>query len=83
MYPLLFLHHRLKNNLLAADKCARYLIHGNSLTIKNVAEEDAGDYTVVLRLKQWNLIKNLTMTLKVNGKLFTCFLILSTCAHVL
>lgn len=58
----------LKSNLLAADKCARYIIHGNSLTIKNVAEEDAGDYTVVLRLKQWNLTKNLTMTLKVNVK---------------
>ncbi|XP_072254670.1 vascular endothelial growth factor receptor 1 [Pyxicephalus adspersus] len=39
-----------------------------SLIIKNVVEEDAGDYTVVLRLKQWNLTKNLTMTLKVNVK---------------
>ncbi|XP_077340203.1 vascular endothelial growth factor receptor 1 [Lithobates pipiens] len=58
----------LKNKLLAADKCSRYIINGNSLTIKNVAEEDAGDYTVVLRLKQWNLIKNVTMTLKVNVK---------------
>ncbi|XP_018423302.1 PREDICTED: vascular endothelial growth factor receptor 1 [Nanorana parkeri] len=57
-----------KNNLLAADKCARYIINSNSLTIKNVAEEDAGEYTVVLRLKQWNLVKNLTMTLKVNVK---------------
>ncbi|KAM5181657.1 vascular endothelial growth factor receptor 1 [Mantella aurantiaca] len=57
-----------KNNLLAADKCARYIIHGNSLTIKNVEEEDAGEYMVVLRLKQWNLTKNVTMTLKVNVK---------------
>ncbi|XP_075055044.1 vascular endothelial growth factor receptor 1 [Mixophyes fleayi] len=57
-----------KNNLLAADKCARYIINNNILTIKNVAEEDAGTYTVVLRLKQWNIKKNVTMILKVNVK---------------
>ncbi|XP_056417806.1 vascular endothelial growth factor receptor 1 isoform X2 [Hyla sarda] len=57
-----------KNNLLAADKCARYLIDNDVLTIKDVAEEDAGEYTVSLKLKQWNLIKNVTMTLKVNVK---------------
>ncbi|XP_044140576.1 vascular endothelial growth factor receptor 1 [Bufo gargarizans] len=57
-----------KNNLLAADKCARYIINNNVLTIKDVAEEDAGEYMVSLKLKQWNLIKNLTMTLTVNVK---------------
>ncbi|KAM4044263.1 vascular endothelial growth factor receptor 1 isoform 1-T1 [Anomaloglossus baeobatrachus] len=57
-----------KNNLLAADKCARYIIHNNVLTIKDVAEEDAGDYTVSLKLKQWNLVKNITMSLIVNVK---------------
>lgn len=57
-----------KNNLLAADKCARYIIQNDTLTIKDVAEEDAGEYTVSLKLKQWNLIKNVTMTLTVNVK---------------
>ncbi|XP_069825972.1 vascular endothelial growth factor receptor 1 [Dendropsophus ebraccatus] len=57
-----------KNNLLAADKCARYIIHNGVLTIKDVAEEDAGEYIVSLKLKQWNLIKNVTMTLTVNVK---------------
>ncbi|CAJ0954887.1 unnamed protein product [Ranitomeya imitator] len=57
-----------KNNLLAADKCARYIIHNDVLTIKDVAEEDAGEYTVSLKLKQWNLIKNVTMILIVNVK---------------
>ncbi|XP_075707790.1 vascular endothelial growth factor receptor 1 [Rhinoderma darwinii] len=57
-----------KNNLLAADKCARYIIHNDILTIKDVAEEDAGEYIVSLKLKQWNLIKNVTMTLTVNVK---------------
>ncbi|XP_073439249.1 vascular endothelial growth factor receptor 1 [Dendrobates tinctorius] len=57
-----------KNNLLAADKCARYIIHNDVLTIKDVAEEDAGEYTVSLKLKQWNLVKNVTMTLIVNVK---------------
>ncbi|XP_071990450.1 vascular endothelial growth factor receptor 1 isoform X1 [Engystomops pustulosus] len=57
-----------KNNLLAADKCARYIIHNSVLTIKDVAEEDAGEYTVSLKLKRWNIIKNITMTLTVNVK---------------
>ncbi|KAM3934731.1 vascular endothelial growth factor receptor 1 [Leptodactylus fuscus] len=57
-----------KNNLLAADKCARYIIHNNVLTIKDVAEEDAGEYIMSLKLKRWNLVKNVTMTLRVNVK---------------
>ncbi|XP_068123110.1 vascular endothelial growth factor receptor 1 isoform X2 [Hyperolius riggenbachi] len=56
-----------KNKLPAAE-FSRYITKGSTLIIRDVAEEDAGEYTVVLRLKQWNLIKNLTMTLKVNVK---------------
>ncbi|KAG9491909.1 hypothetical protein GDO78_000417 [Eleutherodactylus coqui] len=57
-----------KNNLLAADKCARYIINNDSLIIKDVAEEDAGKYIVSLKMKEWNIIKNVTMTLIVNVK---------------
>nr|XP_033805031.1 vascular endothelial growth factor receptor 1 isoform X2 [Geotrypetes seraphini] len=58
----------LKDNLLAAEKCARYIVNGYSLTIKDVSEEDAGNYTIVLRTQQWNLSKSLTVTLIVNVK---------------
>ncbi|XP_053564458.1 vascular endothelial growth factor receptor 1 [Bombina bombina] len=58
----------LKDDLLAADKCARYIVHNNYLIIKDVSEEDAGNYTIVLQLKKWNLIKKLTVTLTVNVK---------------
>lgn len=61
---------------MAADKCARYIIHNDTLTIKDVAEEDAGEYTVSLKLKQWNLIKNVTMTLTVNGTLVALYVLL-------
>ncbi|KAM4701437.1 vascular endothelial growth factor receptor 1 [Discoglossus pictus] len=57
-----------KDDLQAAKKCARYIVNDNSLIIKDVAEEDAGNYTIMLQLKKWNLSKNLTTTLIVNVK---------------
>ena len=51
------------------EKSARYLVLGYSLIIKDVAAEDAGDYTILLAIKQSNVFKNLTTTLIVNGKL--------------
>ncbi|XP_007495324.2 vascular endothelial growth factor receptor 1 [Monodelphis domestica] len=58
----------LKNGLPATEKCARYVVHGYSLIIKDVAEEDAGDYTILLSIKQSKIFKNLTTTLIVNVK---------------
>ncbi|NP_001079856.1 uncharacterized protein LOC379546 precursor [Xenopus laevis] len=55
----------LKDGLPAVEKCTRYS-DKYSLTIKDVTEEDAGKYTIVLQLKQWNLTKNLTLPLIVN-----------------
>lgn len=63
---------RLKDGLPAAEKCARYIVKDYSLVIKDVAEEDAGNYTIILAIPQWNLSKNLTVTLTVNGKSATC-----------
>ena len=62
------LNHRLKDGSLATEKSARYLICGNSLIIKDVTPEDAGDYTILLGVKQANVFKNFTVTLIVNGK---------------
>uniref|UniRef100_A0A452SD78 Vascular endothelial growth factor receptor 1 n=1 Tax=Ursus americanus TaxID=9643 RepID=A0A452SD78_URSAM len=50
------------------EKSPRYLVHGYSLIIKDVAEEDAGDYTILLAIKQSSVFKNLTTTLIVNVK---------------
>ncbi|RMC07250.1 hypothetical protein DUI87_16707 [Hirundo rustica rustica] len=58
----------LKDGLPAAEKCARYIVKDYSLVIKDVAEEDAGNYTIILSIPQWNLSKNLTVTLTVNVK---------------
>ncbi|XP_061484479.1 vascular endothelial growth factor receptor 1 isoform X2 [Rhineura floridana] len=58
----------LKDGLPAAEMCARYVIKGYSLIIKHVAEEDAGKYTILLSTRQWNLHKNLTVTLRINVK---------------
>ncbi|KAG8136839.1 hypothetical protein E2320_005393, partial [Naja naja] len=58
----------LKDGLPAAEMCARYKIKGFSLIIKHVAEEDAGNYTIMLSTRQWNLQKNLTITLRINVK---------------
>lgn len=62
------LNHRLKDGSLATEKSARYLICGYSLIIKDVTPEDAGDYTILLGIKQANVFKNFTVTLIVNGK---------------
>ncbi|EPY74742.1 vascular endothelial growth factor receptor 1 [Camelus ferus] len=58
----------LKDGLPATEKSARYLVHGYSLIIKDVTAEDAGDYTILLGIKQSNVFKNLTATLIVNVK---------------
>uniref|UniRef100_A0A8C8SQB5 Vascular endothelial growth factor receptor 1 n=1 Tax=Pelusios castaneus TaxID=367368 RepID=A0A8C8SQB5_9SAUR len=58
----------LKDGLPAAEKCARYVVKDYSLSIRDVAEEDAGNYTITLSIRQWNLYKNLTVTLIVNVK---------------
>nr|XP_006979686.1 vascular endothelial growth factor receptor 1 [Peromyscus maniculatus bairdii] len=58
----------LKDGSPATEKSARYSVHGYSLIIKDVTTEDAGDYTILLAIKQSNLFKNLTATLIVNAK---------------
>ncbi|KAM5289256.1 vascular endothelial growth factor receptor 1 [Ctenodactylus gundi] len=58
----------LKDGLPATEKSARYLAHGYSLIIKDVTAEDAGDYTILLGIKQANVFRNLTATLIVNVK---------------
>ncbi|KAM9332626.1 vascular endothelial growth factor receptor 1 [Pholidichthys leucotaenia] len=56
----------LKDGRLAADQCSRYNMDGNSLVIRDVAEEDAGKYTVLVRIPEHRLFRNLTFTLQVN-----------------
>ncbi|XP_037022752.2 vascular endothelial growth factor receptor 1 [Artibeus jamaicensis] len=58
----------LKDGLPVTEKSARYLVRGYSLIIKDVAAEDAGKYTILLSIKQSNVVKNLTATLLVNVK---------------
>ncbi|XP_065757695.1 vascular endothelial growth factor receptor 1 isoform X2 [Muntiacus reevesi] len=58
----------LKDGSLATEKSARYLVRGYSLIIKDVSAEDAGDYTILLGIKQANVSRNLTATLIVNVK---------------
>ncbi|KAM4860047.1 vascular endothelial growth factor receptor 1 [Thomomys bottae] len=58
----------LKDGSPAVEKSARYLVHGYSLTIKDVTPEDAGDYTLLLSIRQSNIFKNLTANLIVNVK---------------
>ncbi|KAL1768643.1 vascular endothelial growth factor receptor 1 isoform X1 [Sigmodon hispidus] len=58
----------LKDGSPATEKSARYSVNGYSLIIKDVTTEDAGDYTILLGIKQSNLFKNLTATLIVNAK---------------
>lgn len=41
---------------------------GTSLVIRDIAEEDAGKYTVLVRIQQHALYQNLTLTLLVNGE---------------
>ncbi|XP_005406416.1 PREDICTED: vascular endothelial growth factor receptor 1 isoform X2 [Chinchilla lanigera] len=58
----------LKDGLPTAKKSSRYSARGYSLIIKDVTAEDAGNYTILLRIKQSNVVKNLTTTLTVNVK---------------
>lgn len=59
---------RLKDGMVAAEHCSRYHMDGNTLVIRDVAEEDAGKYTVLVRIKEHGLYQNLTLTLVVNGE---------------
>lgn len=59
---------RLKDNRVATDQCSRYHKDGTSLIIRDVAEEDAGNYTILVGIQQHNLYQNLTFTLVVNGE---------------
>lgn len=59
---------RLKDGTVAAEQCSRYHMSGNSLVIRDVAEEDAGKYTVLVRNQEHRLYQNLTLTLVVNGE---------------
>ena len=61
-------NHRLKDGSLATETSARYLVRGYALIINDVSAEDAGDYTILLGIKQANVSRNLTATLIVNGK---------------
>ncbi|XP_070783880.1 vascular endothelial growth factor receptor 1 isoform X2 [Enoplosus armatus] len=56
----------LKDGMVAAEQCSRYHMDGNSLVIRDVAEEDAGKYTVLVRNQEHGLYQNLTLTLVVN-----------------
>uniref|UniRef100_A0A8D0CQA1 receptor protein-tyrosine kinase n=1 Tax=Sander lucioperca TaxID=283035 RepID=A0A8D0CQA1_SANLU len=56
----------LKDGMVAAEQCSRYHMDGNSLVIRDVAEEDAGKYTVLVRIQEHGLYQNLTLTLVVN-----------------
>lgn len=60
---------RMKDGMVAAEQCSRYHVDGYSLVIRDVAEEDAGVYTILTRIQQFGLHQNLTLSLVVNGKL--------------
>ncbi|XP_039601441.1 vascular endothelial growth factor receptor 1 isoform X2 [Polypterus senegalus] len=57
-----------KDGIAADEKCARYKTDGYSLIIRDVTEEDAGNYTILLELHQYKIYKNLTVSLAVNVK---------------
>uniref|UniRef100_A0A8C3GBF6 Platelet-derived growth factor receptor-like protein n=1 Tax=Cyclopterus lumpus TaxID=8103 RepID=A0A8C3GBF6_CYCLU len=56
----------LKDGMVAAEQCSRYHMDGSSLVIRDVAEEDAGKYAVLVRIQEHGLYQNLTLTLVVN-----------------
>ncbi|XP_060717273.1 vascular endothelial growth factor receptor 1 isoform X1 [Tachysurus vachellii] len=58
----------LKDGMVAAEQCSRYHADGYSLVIRDVAEEDAGVYTILTRIQQFGLHQNLTLSLVVNVK---------------
>lgn len=55
-----------KDGTVAADQCSRYHVSGSSLIIRDVAEEDAGKYSILVQIPEYGLSKNLTVTLVVN-----------------
>ncbi|XP_038149758.1 vascular endothelial growth factor receptor 1 isoform X1 [Cyprinodon tularosa] len=55
----------LKDGRVAAEQCSRYHVNGTSLVIRDVAEEDAGKYTVLVRIQQHHIYQNLTLALVV------------------
>ncbi|XP_077365710.1 vascular endothelial growth factor receptor 1 isoform X2 [Festucalex cinctus] len=57
----------LKDGTVAAEQCSRYHLDGHSLVIRDVAEEDAGKYTVRVRIQEHGLYQNLTLILVVNA----------------
>ncbi|XP_041735991.1 vascular endothelial growth factor receptor 1 isoform X1 [Coregonus clupeaformis] len=56
----------LKDGKVAAEECSRYHVDGNSLVIRDVAEEDAGKYTILVGIQEHGLYQNLTLSLVVN-----------------
>ncbi|XP_016387027.1 vascular endothelial growth factor receptor 1-like [Sinocyclocheilus rhinocerous] len=58
----------LKDGMVAAEQCSRYHADRFSLVIRDVAEEDAGIYTILTGIQQYGLYQNLTLTLVVNGE---------------
>ncbi|XP_070960894.1 vascular endothelial growth factor receptor 1-like isoform X1 [Oncorhynchus clarkii lewisi] len=56
----------LKDGKVAAEECSRYHVDGNSLVIRDVAEEDAGKYTILVGIQEHRLYQNLTLSLVVN-----------------
>uniref|UniRef100_A0A4W5K5C6 Platelet-derived growth factor receptor-like protein n=1 Tax=Hucho hucho TaxID=62062 RepID=A0A4W5K5C6_9TELE len=56
----------LKDGKVAAEECSRYHVDGNSLVIRDVAEEDAGKYTILVGIQEHGLYRNLTLSLVVN-----------------
>ncbi|KAM8881731.1 vascular endothelial growth factor receptor 1 isoform 1-T1 [Synchiropus picturatus] len=55
-----------KDGMVAADQCSRYRVSGSSLIIRDVAEEDAGKYTMRVTIPEYGLSRNLTVNLVVN-----------------
>ncbi|XP_066555062.1 vascular endothelial growth factor receptor 1 isoform X2 [Amia ocellicauda] len=56
----------LKDGKVAAEQCSRYKVEGNFLVIRDVSEEDAGVYTILVGIQQYSLFRNLTISLVVN-----------------
>ncbi|XP_061569530.1 vascular endothelial growth factor receptor 1 [Cololabis saira] len=54
-----------KDGMVASEHCSRYHMEETSLVIRDVAEEDAGKYTMLVRIKEHGLYQNLTLTLVV------------------
>ncbi|XP_043929203.1 vascular endothelial growth factor receptor 1 isoform X2 [Protopterus annectens] len=62
----------LKDGVPAATQCVRYKVNGYTLTINDVTEEDAGTYTMMLRIQQKKFYKNCSVVLTVNVKPQIC-----------